>query len=139
MPVNIHGKDYFTVAERITSAGKDLISVNTEVLNENPVVIKATITTTKGTFTGISAANAGKLIEKESPYEVAETSAVGRALAFAGYETTNGIASAEEMKKVTGLPSQEGTRKVGLPSYKCSACGAVAGHKVGCPNSGLNK
>jgi len=136
MPISIHGKEYNTVAERINSAGKDLISVNTEVLNNDPVVIKATVTTTKGTFTGISAANPAKMIEKESPYEVAETSAVGRALAFAGYETTNGIASAEEIKKVTReLPSQkEATGKLPLPSYKCSSCGAIAGHKIGCPN-----
>jgi hypothetical protein len=101
MPINIHGKSYNTVAERIVSAGKDLLSVNTEVLYTDPVVIKATITTPKGTFTGISAANPSKSLEKESPYEVAETSAVGRALAFAGYETTNGIASAEEIKKTS--------------------------------------
>jgi len=100
MPVTIHGKSYNTVAERITAAGKELIEVNTEVLYTNPVVIKATIKTSKGSFTGISAANPVKTIEKESPFEVAETSAVGRALAFAGYETTNGIASAEEMQKV---------------------------------------
>lgn len=106
MPITIHGKSYNTVAERITAAGKDLLEVNTEVLYQEPVVIKATIKTTKGIFTGISAANPSKQIEKESPYEVAESSAVGRALAFAGYETTNGIASAEEMKKIS-IPEQE--------------------------------
>lgn len=100
MPITIHGKSYNTVAERIEKAGKDLIGVETEVLQHDPVVIKATVLTSKGKFSGISAANASKQIEKESPYEVAETSAVGRALAFAGYETTNGIASAEEMYKV---------------------------------------
>ena len=38
-----------------------------------------------------------KAIEKASPYEVAETSAVGRALGFAGYGIVGGIASADEM------------------------------------------
>lgn len=111
MPVEIHGKQYNTVAERITSAGDNLLGVETEILFNDPVVIKATITVQKITgsketeithacrFTGISSANPSKSIEKENPYEVAETSAVGRALAFAGYETTNGIASAEEMYK----------------------------------------
>ena len=100
--VQIHGKDYITVAERLEKAKDDIKSINTEVLyNEPMVVIKATVVTKKGTFTGISGANSNKSIEKESPYEVAETSAVGRALAFAGYETTNGIASAEEIQKVT--------------------------------------
>ena len=102
MSVIIHNREYITVAERLTKAHAELkeISIITEVLfNEARVVIKATVTTPKGTFTGISAANINKLIEKESPYEVAETSAVGRALAFAGYETTLDIASAEEIRK----------------------------------------
>ncbi len=55
------------------------------------------------TFTGISAANPAKTIEKQSPYEVAETSAVGRALGFAGYGVINGIATADEIAKT---PSQ---------------------------------
>lgn len=99
--VNIHGKDYITVAERIEKAKENITAVSTEVLYTEPrVVIKATITFKDGrVITGISAANANKTIEKESPFEVAETSAVGRALAFAGYETQNGIASAEEVKK----------------------------------------
>lgn len=111
MTVNIHGKEYVTVAERLAKAKKDISSIKTEVLFTEPrVVIKAEVVIEgfdegkvywKKIFTGISAANASKSIEKESPYEVAETSAVGRALAFAGYETTNGIASAEEMLKAT--------------------------------------
>jgi hypothetical protein len=103
MTVQIHGKSYITVAERLVAAHEEneQISITTEVLFNDPkVVIKATVTTKKGTFTGISAANVSKSIEKESPYEVAESSAVGRALAFAGYETTEGIASAEEMRKI---------------------------------------
>jgi hypothetical protein len=108
MTILIHNKEYVTVAERLEKAKDDLVSINTEVLYTEPrVVIKATVVTKKGTFTGISAANALKSIEKESPYEVAETSAVGRALAFAGYETTGGIASAEEMQKATVAPVQE--------------------------------
>lgn len=99
MSVNIHGKKYITVAERLLEAKKDIQSINTEVLFQEPVVIKATVITTKGTFTGISAANPDKALEKSSPYEVAETSAVGRALAFAGYEIEEGIASAEEINK----------------------------------------
>jgi hypothetical protein len=107
--VNIHGKEYITVAERLTKAHAELkqISITTEVLFQDPVVIKATVTTLKGVFTGISAANPSKAIEAQSPYEVAESSAVGRALAFAGYETVGGIASAEEMKKALDTTSGE--------------------------------
>ncbi len=100
MPINIHGKEYSTVAERLKMAheSNDLLRVDTEVLSQEPVVVKATITTKIGTFTGISAADPNKTIEKKSPYEVAETSAVGRALAFAGYAGTE-IATYDEMVK----------------------------------------
>lgn len=99
--VNIHGKEYITVAERVQEAHKDNLfeSLNTEVLNDNPVVIKATVTIKGKTYTGISAANPLKAIEKMSPYEVAETSAVGRALGFAGYGIVDGIATADEIVK----------------------------------------
>ena len=111
MPINIHGKEYITVAERVLMAHADgeFLSLNTEVLSHEPVTIKATVQTKRGVFTGISAANPGKAIEKQSPYEVAETSAVGRALGFAGYGAVESIASADEMikagagrKKTTG-------------------------------------
>ena len=98
MPVNIHGKQYKTVAERLEEIGDKLKGVDTEVLYTDPAVIKATIETDKGTFTGISGADPKKAIEKSNPWEVAETSAVGRALAFAGY-AGHEIASADEMKK----------------------------------------
>lgn len=109
MPVNIHGKSYKTVAERLEEIGKNLKSVNTEVLYLEPqIMVKATITTDKGTFTGISAADPSKSIESKTPVEVAETSAVGRALAFAGYAGTE-IASADEMQKALTSPQGPAT------------------------------
>lgn len=107
MPISIHGKDYKTVAERLNEAheAKDLVSVNTEVLYITPqIIVKATIVTKKGTYTGISGADPTKAIEKKTPVEVAETSAVGRALAFAGYAGSE-IASAEELQKAFLEPS----------------------------------
>ena len=101
MSVNIHGKEYITVAERLLEAKDHIKSINTEVLFSSPVVIKATVVTDKGSFTGISAANESKAIEKQSPYEVAETSAVGRALGFAGYGIVEGIATADEIVKAS--------------------------------------
>ena len=98
--IQIHGKNYVPVSERIKEAGKVLVGVETEVLQHEPVVvIKAKVWLDKGTFTGISSANPAKLIEKTNPYEVAETSAVGRALGFAGYGIDEGIASADEVTK----------------------------------------
>ena len=101
MPVNIHGKEYKTVAERLNEAhaNNDFLGCETEVLFLEPqVMVKATIKTKLGMFTGISAANPSKSIEANTPVEVAETSAVGRALSFAGYAGSE-IASAEEMVK----------------------------------------
>lgn len=101
--VTIHGKEYVTVAGRLTEAHNELkqLSITTELLPvQDKIVIKATVITPKGTFTGISAANPSKMIERESPYEVAETSAVGRALGFAGYGSTESIASADEVSRV---------------------------------------
>lgn len=106
MSIKIHGKEYVTVAERVSEAHKaieittdHMFSITTEVLLHEPVVVKATVTIGENTFTGISAANPNKAIEKQSPYEVAETSAVGRALGFAGFGIVEGIASADEMQK----------------------------------------
>jgi hypothetical protein len=104
MPITIHGKEYVTVAERVQMLHdrKDLkakFSIETEVIATDPVVVKAIVKIGEQTFTGISAANPNKTIEKQSPFEVAETSAVGRALGFAGFGAVEGIASADEMIK----------------------------------------
>jgi len=136
MSINIHGKEYITVAERLLEAKKDIKSISTEVLYQEPVVIKATVVTDKGTFTGISAANPSKMIEKASPYEVAETSAVGRALAFAGYGVTGGITSAEEISKVDPTDSWKVPNKVdddSDPGIGCT-CGTKGKfHSKSCP------
>jgi len=127
MPVSIHGKQYYTVAERLAEARKDIKSITTEVLAHTPrVVVKATVTVESGVYTGISGANIDKTIEKSSPYEVAETSAVGRALAFAGYKMTDSIASAEEMEKIPDADWIKGDDKPKTPSEAfgiCEDCG----------------
>lgn len=126
MPVNIHGKEYRTVAERLDEIGTKLTGVETEVLFLDPqIMVKATITTDRGTFTGISAADPNKAIEAKTPVEVAETSAVGRALAFAGYAGSE-IASADEMEKA-GLrptPQNDVMERYMDKGQKCKNCGA---------------
>lgn len=109
--VKIHGNDYVTVPGRLSMAHEECkqISITTELLPvTDKVVIKATVITPKGTFTGISAANPDKAIEKQSPYEVAETSAVGRALGFAGYGAADSIASADEIVKAQSEGEEPG-------------------------------
>jgi len=111
--IKIHGKNYITVAERVEAliaSGQDY-SITTEVISHEPVLVKATVTIGENTYTGHSAANPTKAIEKASPYEVAETSAVGRALGFGGFGIADGIASADEMAKApygSNLGSTEG-------------------------------
>lgn len=110
MPIQIHNKTYVTVAERLQDAHKDgaLKGVTTEVLQFAPVVVvKATVDIKGIIYTGISSANPLKTIEKSNPFEVAETSAVGRALGFAGYGLIESVASAEEMVKALNEESQQ--------------------------------
>ena len=129
--INIHGKQYMPVSGRVELAHADLkqLSITTEILPvEGAVVIKATVLTPKGTFTGISVANPAKMIEKASPYEVAETSAIGRALGFAGYGIVEGIATADEMIKSASVKDDNNNLE------KCT-CNAPEGkpHGKQCP------
>lgn len=118
MTVKIHGKEYVTVAERIQELHETIgddkpISIKTEVIQHEPaVVVRAVVTIGENEFSGISAANPTKAIEKASPYEVAETSAVGRALGFAGFGSVEGIASADEMVKASHRASQLATEDI---------------------------
>lgn len=138
MSVNIHGKEYITVAERVQQAHKDAVfeKLETEVLQHEPLVlVKATVTINGRTYTGMSAANPTKAIEKMSPYEVAETSAVGRALGFAGFGIVEGIASADEIVKAdVPLTSDDPIDQSILGN--CEKCGepnkTYSTGKVGC-------
>lgn len=144
--VNIHGKDYMTVARRVELGheGKALESVETEVLNHNPVVVKAKVVIKGNVFTGISSVNldSAKLIERQNPYEVAETSAVGRALGFAGYGVIESIASADEMVRATAPKDEDASKKAekavvkGEDSVVCEVCGQPATEKKGKTKSG---
>lgn len=134
MPITIHNKQYVTVAERVTAAHEDEFfnALNTEVLNHDPVVVKATVTIEGRTYTGISSVdlNTLKQIEKQNPYEVAETSAVGRALGFAGYGVVDSIASADEMVKAMAAEPVPTTEH----KETCAVCGADATIKSGTKN-----
>ena len=104
--INIKGKEYVPVVERVKELHnlfpETVKEVNTEVtVTGDRVMVKATVSIEGfGTFTGHSQAVYGKGMMGDVALEVAETSAVGRALGFANIGLVDGIASAEEMRKV---------------------------------------
>lgn len=106
--INIKGKEYVPVVERVKEFHKiyPLGSIKTEIVDSGPerVTVKATVEINGGTiiqvFTGFSQASWKVGMMKDVALEVAETSAVGRALGFANIGLIDGIASAEEMRKV---------------------------------------
>lgn len=107
--INIKGKEYVPVVERVKEFHKlhPNGEIQTEVLpgSSDRVVVKAIVTFNRGSdkrliFTGHSQAEWGKGMMGNVALEVAETSAIGRALGFANIGLLDGIASADEMKKV---------------------------------------
>jgi len=104
MPVLIHGRQYKTVAERVTEIHKTnkgkALSIETDLVSwtEGIVVFKATVTTGSGIFTGYAYEREGaSQINKTSALENCETSSIGRAVAAAGYSGTE-YASANEVE-----------------------------------------
>lgn len=104
MPIQIHGKEYKTVAERVNefrSKHGESYSIETDIIKMDGVdcVIKATIRDLQGRAiaTGLAHEVAGSTnINKTSHVENCETSAVGRALAAFGLAGTE-YASGDEV------------------------------------------
>jgi hypothetical protein len=104
--ISIKGKDYVQVKDRVAYFNETYPNgsiVTKFVSNGEAIVVSAKVTPDcskpERYFTGISGSNPAKPIEKTSPYEVAETSAVGRAMAMMGIGIIDSIASADEMVK----------------------------------------
>lgn len=107
--INIKGKEYVPVVERVKEFHKLYPSgtIQTEIISndEKRVVVQASVFLSSDglsgrRFTGFSQAEWGKGMMGGVALEVAETSAIGRALGFANIGLLDGIASAEELKKV---------------------------------------
>lgn len=101
---DVKGKEYAEVPQRV-KAFRSLYpggSISTEILSlENGIcVMKATCTDENGSVLGTGTAyekEGSSFINKTSYIENCETSAVGRALGFAGFGIDSSIASAEEV------------------------------------------
>ena len=103
MPVKIHGKDYKTVAERVTEFHNEHsdknISIVTEIIQfkDDIVVMKAAVKIGDNVFTGHAIEDkTSSKINEYNYLECAETSCIGRALASAGYLGSE-FASADEL------------------------------------------
>jgi len=109
--INIKGKEYVPVVERVKEFHKLYPDgeIITEVVSSDDtrVSVKATVHVRKGdklgytVFTGHSQAVYSTKMMGDVALEVAETSAVGRALGFANIGLIDGIASADEMRKTS--------------------------------------
>tara|TARA_R100000773_G_C4219500_1_gene118083 strand:+ start:938 stop:1477 length:540 start_codon:yes stop_codon:yes gene_type:complete len=122
MPVKIHGKEYFTVAERLNILKEDCkkkkiyYSLVTDVIGEldGTCLIKARITLadkerTIGVYTGHAMEKeTSSFINKTSYVENCETSAIGRALSSAGYNGSE-FCSADEV--ANAINNQSSTKK----------------------------
>ena len=103
--IDIKGKPYIQVVERIKYAHSVLsnrgLSITTEIVSndDTQVTFKAIVTYEDQTYTGHSSASKINGMMKDVAVEVAETSAVGRALGMAGIGIETGIASVEEIRK----------------------------------------
>ncbi len=113
--IDIKGKQYVQVSHRIIYFNETYPegSIVTELISPpdaETVVIKATVWPDhRRQFTGYSQATWGDgYINKTSALENAETSAVGRALAFMGIGVIDSIASVDEVNKATNRASTSG-------------------------------
>ena len=114
--IDIKGKDYVMVKDRILYFNEMYKngSITTHLVNyeDNQAVVKAKVTPNienkDGYFTGYSQAKDGAGMMGAVALEVAETSAVGRALAMMGIGIVDSIASADELVK-----SEKAMRKAG--------------------------
>ena len=116
--INIHGKQYETVASRIVRFRESYpdFSIITDLLSADAdcVVMKASILNAVGMCISTGHAEeyrTASKINKTSALENCETSAVGRALAFFEY-AGSGIASADEV--TNAIKAQDALEELGI-------------------------
>lgn len=135
MPVEIHGKEYKMVVERVDEFHKDHKenrSIITEIIQfkDGIVVVKAAVKIGDDVFTGHAYEEIGSTqINKTSALENCETSAIGRALSSAGYAGSE-FASAEEV--AAAINKQDSGYKMKSPDgAKRSMSGLATEKQIG--------
>ena len=129
---NFNLNEYVTVAERLTQAHEQLVTVVTELptmLTDVMGYIRATVALKDGRSATATASFRldlqNRSAQATNPLEDSETSAIGRALGFLGYGSSKSVASREEV--------QEAQRRADTPangsgaSYAptCDVCGTT--------------
>jgi len=119
MSVNIHGKEYKTVAERVNEVHekyKDNVEIQTELISweDGIVIMKATVTihTKERSLTFVDYAyekEGSTMINKTSILENCSTSAIGRSLSAAGYAGTEYASADEVANAISNQKSVNGT------------------------------
>ena len=135
MPVNIHGKQYATVAERLEKlydATNGEYSLESEIIKfeDGVVVVKATLAVNGFTYDGIACEEIGSSqINTTSYLENCQTSSWGRCLSAAGYLSSCEVASAEEVAQAIHQQNNT-TTKQSYPSVDIPAdCIGFGKHK----------
>ena len=104
--IKIKGKEYVPVVERVKEfhrlypKGWIETQIREESTDSKIIVLAKVWIDDQRFFTGLSQAEWGKGHMGDVALEVAETSAIGRALGFANIGLLDGIASADEIRKV---------------------------------------
>ena len=115
--------NYIPVAERLNQAQPDILSIMADpplLLSDTHGYIRVTVLLRDNrSATGTASFRldlAGKSAQATNPIEDSETSAVGRALAMLGYESSRGIASREEVAEAQRRAEQRSAAGGNPPS-----------------------
>ena len=146
MPVDIHGKEYYTVVERmgkLIDEHKKQYSLITKLLScdDKKVVVQATLSFDGNEYTGLAMELVGgNFINEFSALENCETSAIGRALSSAGYfgsefcsanELENAVNQQQNKpKKEEPKPIPEDINPLDIPQDRIELGGSVSGVEI---------